>query len=389
MKKLIFNNAIILAIIFTLFINFPMYVTGTTISNIVSLSRMFLMLIIFIMYIKNNRISKIIIYVIIFELILIFSTFINGNKDMIITSINYAASVLCICCITEMGIKYNPKKFFKAGYYTLAIFTIINCITFYIYYPNGMPTGIYGDIRGDINYYFLGHDNGSLYYIIPTLIFGAIYNYLKYDKLSFKFILLIIFFIISYLYIWSVNAVIIIVCFLLFALTYNSKKYEKILNPKIFILIYIVLFLSIVVFNTENSILSNILDYLKRDATISGRTGIWQKAFYYINNQPLIGYGYEEINILLIKFNIGKLHNIFVQILYNGGYLAFFTYFLIFISSTKKAFKNIKSKFSKIILATIYLTLLSCLFDYYIYAFYLYILFIIAYYSNDLVGDKK
>ena len=157
MKKLIFNNSFILAIIFTLFINFPMYITGTTISNIISLARMLLIVAVFIMYIRSNKISKIILYLLLFELLLIFSTVINGNNNMIVTAVNYAASTLCICCLTEMGIKYNPKKFFQIGYYTLTFFTIINCITFFIYYPNGMPTGIYADIRGDINYYFLGH----------------------------------------------------------------------------------------------------------------------------------------------------------------------------------------------------------------------------------------
>lgn len=369
------NKAVL--ILFLLFCFFPYiqpakYCLNDTLVTIFDLWLKITWIIAIFLTLKRKKISLYCILFIIFQFCFVFSTYLNKNYGDLQNSIYLFVNNCSLFLLGEYFIKKDVNIFLKYLSILFGIFIIINIITMFIYYPNGM----YTDILGDPNYYFLEHDNGSFYYALPTILLFVLYNIRKYNKINFLCYGFIIINIIGYLYVWSTMAFSCLIFLLIVLLLFNNKIVKKIISSNIPEIIILSLLIGIVFFNIQNKFQDLLSNIFKKDVTLSGRTKLWEKSIEVINNNKLIGYGQEYLDIRMKRFGISHVHNIVLQILYNGGIVAM-SFFSVLILKIRNNFKKYSSeKISQLLKIFVFIYFFSSIFDFYNTKFIVYIIFI-------------
>ena len=62
-----------------------------------------------------------------------------------------------------------------------------------------------------------------------------------------------------------------------------------------------------------------IFTFFGKTVTMSGRLGIWTRALNLIKEKPLLGYGFQTMDLSHELINFSNAHNIVVAVLMNGG----------------------------------------------------------------------
>lgn len=364
------------------FIMLPEYILSGILRRIFVIYSIVVFGLIHIMYLKKFHFSmnKLFILLLFMQLMPVISTLYFGNYDQLFKAIYTMLSTLSIVLLIDYKLKTSPECFLKSFTFYLGILTIINIMTFYLYYPSMSPTENY--------FYFLGNDNGSIYETLTFISVGMVYYFYKYNKIPIKYIIVLIFILIGYLYVYSVNAFICIALIILFCIAYKNVVFKKICNTKILVLVYIILFLLIVIFRSDSGLLPMILNFLKRDATYSGRTFIWDYAFKYIYKYPIFGNGYEGLVLSYLKIHQIKAHNIIIQYLYMGG-LSMMYFFLYSIKISLKKIKEYPGNISNFLIYILFIFLVISLFDYYYSKIGLFVILSLLYESDILNRGKK
>ena len=86
---------------------------------------------------------------------------------------------------------------------------------------------MYIDDRGDHNYYFLGQDNGTIFYTMPAVLFNTLYSIEKRGKVTLLPIMVTVVIGSSYFYVGSGNGRVAFVILLAFQLLLNTKNFYK------------------------------------------------------------------------------------------------------------------------------------------------------------------
>lgn len=85
-------------------------------------------------------------------------------------------------------------------------------------------------------------------------------------------------------------------------------------------------------------IVENILLSVSRSGSIeevtslTGRSSIWDQVVIFIEKRPIIGHGHATMSTVLsehkdkVGFEVGQAHNIYLQMLFAGGFVGFFIY---------------------------------------------------------------
>jgi O-antigen ligase len=200
------------------------------------------------------------------------------------------------------------------------------------------PAGLYKVVGNHNEFYFLGHRNNSIEFIIPALLLSIInLDMTEYESFKRHLSLLVISNVSVFLT-WSANAIIAIVSMDIFCLVVLCGKEQslKILNYWLTLLASIIATVYVVIFRLQAKFEWLISGVLKKSLTITNRTRLWDNALYYIAQSPLIGWGKEFDAIKLIKIgHVNSAHNYYLDILYSGGLTLFIIYILIVIITGK------------------------------------------------------
>lgn len=335
---------------------FSEYSNWNIYGNIINFFRIILTLLnVFIFYKKRMKFDKSYL-IMLYYIVLLISTFINGGDYF--TIIVQAFLTLNWIIIFSYNIKYNKNNFLDALEITFMILVFINFITIIIF-----PEGIYTNSAAYDTNYFLGYDNNLIMFILPAITVSFMNSYRKYNKLSNTTIILYFISLFSIIRVWSVTSVIafIIFTFLLIVFSLIKKKKYKLIK---FLSIIILLFtLLLIIFKSTNLYEYLIVNVLKKDITFSGRTKIWVKCWEYIKIKPLLGYGNESIELLLLKINARHAHNIYLNLLYQGGVILFFVFLIILWNFKPK--RNTMDKKVAVIYASVIAFLIAFFFEAY------------------------
>lgn len=386
----IFNNKFLILLMLLPFLRPAIYVIGPNVDSFLNYYGLIEFIILLIIYLKNKRISRLFLFFFLLELFPIISTFISGNYNNLINLFYTILSILSLCMIYELGFQTNKSKVLDVSFKYFGLLLFINSITFFVYYPNGMDQEIYMDVLGDKNFYFLGHDNGTIFYSIVVLFLGILSSIDKYGQISTFIKIYSIFIVFGYFYINSGNAKVVGLIILLYEFFYKFFEKRKGLNIKNVMIFYLIFYLLIVLFRSNLNVITYALNILGKDHTFSGRTIIWDKAFEYIRLKPILGFGIENSNILIYKFGYAKLHNMILQIIYNGGLLSLTALGFIY-TIVCKSINKIKSiKYEKLEVIFILTFLLASTFDFYANRPIIYLLFILIFNTNNILrGSDK
>lgn len=364
----------------------PVYIIGNTLDSIYDIYKIIVSICIFVWYISKYRtISKMLLALTIFQTTFIISTIFNGNFTNVWSQFVQLISVVGICALTELGIKEDCKSYLKSICIVLTVLSLINVYTMIKY----SKTGMYVDQLMHWQYYFLGYDNSSFFIEFPLFICLTCYSYILKNKISIWVWPIFIIIGFSYLYVNSITSVIMILLYFIFILTNKSPIWKKILNFKVILIFIIFMFIFIVMFNGQIYFEKFLENHLGKNTTLSGRTFIWEKARYYITKAPIFGYGLQNTSILLERFGINHVHNIILDILYNGGIIALIAYLYIIKLCIKMINKDRNSFISNNISMGLFIYLFASIFDYYNNKYIIFILFIFAQYINKLNEESE
>lgn len=239
------------------------------------------------------------------------------------------------------------------------------------------------------NYYFLGFDNYSAFFIIPFLTL-----YLYKEKLNNKLyckknILLILIVAFSYYYSNSVTAMVAILFYII--LYFSSFFNSKISNIKSYkIILFSILFLTLVIgFDFQNHFVS-FFDTVQKDLTFDFRTYFWNSGLEMLKNKPLLGFGniYGRYYKLYLGLE-GHAHNMILEILFTGGIVGFISYFASFISINNNiVYKNERNN-TNILNIGIVIFLMLGLMDFYATMLPIYLLLLIVDNDNRIKQSYK
>lgn len=249
------------------------------------------------------------------------STLVNGLPvyDVFLRMV----SVTCIVLLINFMSERDPLKALKTVFVCMAIFILLN-LTTVIFFPEGLY-----HMGAERKYYFLGHVNVCILYILPAIVTALLLWNVQYGHgikvLCFGVIMTGM---ITEIIVWSATSLVALVLFIL--LLGGRKIWENIKGVNVFtsFLSAVGVTLLIVFFKIQYWFDILIEDILKRSMDFTRRLRMWDLTIRYIREKPWMGYGVENIAIRAFKIGGPNAHNFFWELLYQGGMIALLIWLL-------------------------------------------------------------
>jgi O-antigen ligase len=266
--------------------------------------------------------------------------------------INQLIIILSVVLITDYALKNNSKNFITACAIFFTAYIFINFASI-ILYPDGLY--IVDDVK---SYWFLGHKNSYVKYMIIAILFNFLRIRFENKKVDLSIIALLIISFVSVLLVDSSTSIIgLSIISLYFIIPWFFNKFSK-SAYKIYVIITCILCFLILILGVQNNfsyIIENVFD---RDASFTGRTIIWKANMEDISKQPILGHGIESVDLRIERawyVEAVNAHNLYLEILYQGGLLLFISFIAIIIKTgieIKKCKKNEAVSFVSLVVGT-------------------------------------
>lgn len=240
-------------------------------------------------------------------------------------------------------------------------------------------------------------DNFQGYWYIPFILIvyladsGKSATYLFADMVFWIVVCLI-----SLIRGWAATCLSIFVVFIILFMLYRWKV-MKILTPWTSLIGCSVFSFLVVGLQIQKYFEWLIVDVLQKDLTLSGRKYIWASAIANILKKPVFGYGTTaggrmDINRVSIGFSFSKMtyfsHNVFLEILIQGGIVAMVFFVLIYIGASRSLKKHKENTYLKVILSISVFSLLLMQFsEFAIYMPVANIPIILCYFYKELIKE--
>jgi len=240
-----------------------------------------------------------------------------------VVGIIFCDQILNMFGASEATLSY-AKAYTNILLFVLTILLTIN-LGLAIKYPNGITTG--KDYLST-PYYFFGTKNQTT----PILLLMSMLSFLKvkYTKNKAECLCENMIIILNTFIMKSGTGLVCILLNLILNIFFGKKRlgWYNINNKNISILkkivcCVIILMIGIVFFDLQKKFSWLIIDILKKDVTLSGRTFLWKKGIYQFFQKPFCGYGYGH------KIDLGLYgHNLIIELMVTTGILGVSIYFL-------------------------------------------------------------
>jgi O-antigen ligase len=200
---------------------------------------------------------------------------------------------------------------------------LINFITVLLY-----PNGLYSEGR-----WILGLSNVHIMYIIFSMfisIYRSIYTN-KVVSISTKIYLLLCY--VSLLLVWSATSLVAVSVLILMLINYKTLfKFRKIVNIFSYAFISILFFILLVFFRINNYFVYFFEFVLRKDATLTLRTFIWDEVIELIGKNNYMGMGLSSPLSMLSNFGYVHSHSYYLELLRVGGLISLVLFIILIIS---------------------------------------------------------
>lgn len=298
--------------------------------------------------------SKTMIYTTIFCVWGIISTLYNAKSIVAMIS-SFSSFFLIVLVLEYYKSRKNKLNVLLQTWKVLLLGVVLIDIYTELKYRNGMyTTDLY------MNNWFLGYKTERVIYSLP-LVMIATYTSLENDKeLNISLIIYVVLAMINSIFsdatAASVMFAVILILIVIYKLVYSGKKkfidkiLDVVLNYRFIIILYIVLTIMVVI--SQNAyFLSIVSSAFDKSITFSGRNRIWTTCLSAILNNPLVGCGYLSgaEYVSLVGMNAAtNAHNMVLQILMLGGFIALIIYVFLVVSVIKGEMEKTKKDISYI-----------------------------------------
>ena len=240
----------------------------------------------FYILLRNIRVSRVTVAILVMWLVLGVFTALNSREWLEFVKVAGPASLACL--LTDCFMQRDQLRFLRVASISLAILYTINLATIVLTYPEGLysPDFVSGDC------YFMGFDNGMPYGLIPMCGYATLYCYKRSGRAlgalsCYCFAISLL----SVIYVQASTGIISIFFFLFLLPIACSKRFNKIISPgTVFGFFFLATYL-LVVLRVQEYFADFIWGLFGKDATLTGRTYLWDYAISQIWQSPFEGTG--------------------------------------------------------------------------------------------------
>lgn len=323
---------------FPLFLSVDLDNFSSALDNIVNVWKILSSLVVVFLYINRLATRKTvpahILPMAVVVLMLFFSTLVNaGNLEQyfVVWGGFFAVSLL-----VETHIRERPLQLLLALKIVLGLIVLLNFSTVLI-----EPDGLWSNETE--GFWLLGHRNNFGTPMIAAVVVGAASDFISRRRLSLTTLVIAAASFFSVFMTWSASSVVaIVLTAVALLLVFFGKGFW---TPKPFLLLalYVVLDIGIVVFHIQEVVAEFLGNVLDRSADLTGRTRLWDIVFDMIRESPIWGHGVqlsENNGLTVYNENFVHAHNGELDILLQGGLLAFIPFVILVCLATRKAARN-------------------------------------------------
>ena len=315
------------------------------------------------------------------------STVFMDSMGALKSHVTESVEVIAFILLLDIGLK-NDRRACLRGFYVVAAITILVCAyTMFAYKKSGGMRHNAGTLlldwgrRQSRNWYYLGHDTGSIFYIYPALVIMLVHDYLYKGGVTVLTAACYVATLASCIYVASTSAtILLIVSSMVFLVLENFR-----MNWLTFgscIVFWVVANIGVVHLRWYSRFQDFIVTVLHKSADLTGREYIWERALLQINNHPYFGSGTLNNATLGMVLGINHCHNLLLEYLFRGGVVGLVVFLLAFTLSGRKVKALSVGPIKNLIIAAIFGYTILCLFDGYYFNPVPYALFCLA---NNLV----
>ena len=275
--------------------------------------------------------------------------FVSFVFTTIMSSGNILFSLTCILqqiafiLYSDIQIHKNTRDYVICFSNVLFVYFVVNALML-IVFPDGVGQYLpnYNYLEIDSRQSWLGLDNGYMRWFLV----GMVLFYFTLHNNRKKLFFIVIVMLSSMLFVISGTGVICFLLMLVYLIFWDNISLNKIINTRLIVAVGTFLQIGIVFFGVS-TLFSGLFELLGKDASLTGRIYLWEKAINLIKVKPIFGYGLTE-HSLIVSTNgqAYSSHNTVLQILINGGFFSLLM-FAIYLFICLKKLNSSKTLFGK------------------------------------------
>lgn len=250
------------------------------------------------------------------------------NDGNFTTSVNNYICMMAVCLIVCVGVKSNFESFLRIATLYFSALCLLNFAT-QILFPGGIVSeaSMFEETYGK---WILGGQNNMIAFIIPTMVLNGI-RFMQ-DR---KVINIIVILLLAVSAIISGSATGLLGMLLFLAMFFvgafiKSEKTSAVFNINVYVVVGLIVLFMFVVIGRFSVFETIIVDFLKKDMTLTTRTEVWERTFAYIAQSPWLGCGVLRSEAVQQLLKASHQHNYFLHILFQGGIFALLFFVLLF-----------------------------------------------------------
>lgn len=274
------------------------------------------------------------------------STVLHGKNYWAI--LNHVVTIVSFCMLLELSLRRSPMVTMDMLFYPLTVLILANFLLECVY-PGGVCTG------GTYNYSynFLGIDNLLAPLLIPYMFLTALRSTMLHGDLDWVSYCMLGVSALSLLLVWSATGLMGLAVALVFLLFFYQRRWQTLFNGATAMLSGVGLFFAVVLYRLQDVFAFLIEGVLHKGLSFTGRTEIWDTAIDNILRSPALGYGLAQSGKVyrLRKHKYYHAHNVFLEVLMEGGFCALLCFLMMLASAVKQLMIHRKHPYACLISA--------------------------------------
>ena len=258
------------------------------------------------------------------------STVLHGKNYWAI--LNHVVTIVSFCMLLELSLRRSPMVAMDMLFYPLTVLILANFLLECVY-PGGVCTG------GTYNYSYnlLGIDNLLAPLLIPYMFLTALRSTMLHGDLDWVSYCMLGVSALSLLLVWSATGLMGLAVALVFLLFFYQRRWQTLFNGATAMLSGVSLFFAVVLYRLQDVFAFLIEGVLHKGLSFTGRTEIWDTAIDNILRSPALGYGLAQSGKVyrLRKHKYYHAHNVFLEVLMEGGFCALLCFLMMLASAVK------------------------------------------------------
>ena len=274
------------------------------------------------------------------------STVLHGKNYWAI--LNHVVTIVSFCMLLELSLRRSPMVAMDMLFYPLTVLILANFLLECVY-PGGVCTG------GTYNYSYnlLGIDNLLAPLLIPYMFLTALRSTMLHGDLDWVSYCMLGVSALSLLLVWSATGLMGLAVALVFLLFFYQRRWQTLFNGATAMLSGVSLFFAVVLYRLQDVFAFLIEGVLHKGLSFTGRTEIWDTAIDNILRSPALGYGLAQSGKVyrLRKHKYYHAHNVFLEVLMEGGFCALLCFLMMLASAVKQLMIHRKHPYACLISA--------------------------------------